>query len=194
MAVSSRNPRPPFGSATALGDVSAADGGEHGGAAVIQALAGVQDDFVGRRFAALRIDELARLRGKGDADAAVLANGMLNHHDGVGAKGNGRASHDLDCLARTHYAREALPGADFANHLELARQVDGAHRIPIANRAGQRGDVAVGSDIFGQHASGGGFQTHFFGGGCRARGAYGGEDGLAGLVECQGRHSFYYDR
>ena len=173
---------------------TAAEGGEHGGVAVVQAFACAQNDFASRRLAAPRVDELSRFGGKADADAAVLADGVLNHHHGIGARGNGRAGHDFNRLAGTDCAREALAGAHLANDLQLAGQVDGAHGITVANRAGRGRDVAVGCDVFGQQASGGGFQARLFDGWDRARCAYVGEDGLASLVERQSGHSFYYDR
>ena len=153
----------------------------------------MEDHFVGRRFRALGIDELARLGGQADADAAVHADGVLDHHHGIGARGNGRAGHDFDRLAGTDYAREALAGAHLADDLQLAGQVGGTHGITVANRAGHGGDVAVGGDVFGQHASGGRFQAGLFDGGDRARGAYGRENGLAGLGKRQRRHYFHYE-
>ena len=169
---------------------------QHCGVAGVQALAGAQNDFVGRRFRGLRIDELARRGGAADANVAVLADGVLDHHHRIFALRPTARSSTISIPALpgpTTPAKRSRCG-HLADDFQLAGQVGGAHRIPVANRAGGGGHVPVGSGVFGQHAPGGRFQGHLFNGGGSARGAYGRENGLAGLGERQRRHYFYYER
>ena len=48
----------------------------------------------------------------------------------------------------------ALAGAHLANHGQYTRNVGGANCESVANGAGQRGRIAVGGDIFGEHPAG----------------------------------------
>ena len=112
------------------------------------------------------VDELAGLGAGIDEDAIAFAAGVLHHDDGVGTGGQGRAGHDLDGLAAADFAGEAGAGADFADHLERARQVGGMHREAVADGARHGRVVAVSGDIFGKHAS----PRRLPGRRCRARG------------------------
>ncbi len=116
----------------------------------------MQHHFLSARFAALRIDELMRLGGAINTHPTVFANGVLHHHYRVGADRHGRAGHDLDCLSSAHFAEESFAGAHFADDLQLAGEVDGAHGEAIAHGAGESGDIAVGGHVFGEHTSHGG--------------------------------------
>ena len=137
--------------------------GQQGYVAVIEARARAQDHLAGRRLTAPRIDELERLGGAIDAHAPVLAGGVLDHDDGVGAGRYWRAGHDLDGLARADLATEALPGADFSDDLERAGKIARTHGIPVAHRARHRRRIAVGRHIFGQYAAASFLDAHALG-------------------------------
>ena len=59
-------------------------------------------------------------------------------------------------------AREPLARANLADDLQLAGKIDGAHGESVAHRARQRRRVAVGRDIFGEHASRGAIEPGLF--------------------------------
>ena len=141
------------------------------------------------RFAALRIDELPRFGGAVDDHLAALAAGVFHHHDRVGAGRDGRAGHDLHCLARADDAVEALARAHFADDFERAGQIDGAHCVAIADGARERRRIAVGGDIFRQHASRRLGKSGPLGGRLRAQSAHHAENGLASFRECHHRHT-----
>ena len=83
------------------------------------------------------------------------------------------------------FAGEALPGAHFADDQQFARQVGGAHSVAVAHGAGERGGVAVGGDVFGQHAAGRGVERDCFRLGGGTRGAHSFEHHGARGVERQ---------
>ena len=136
---------------------------------------------------------MPRFGGAVDDDAAAFAPRVLHHHHGVGAGGNGRAGHDLDRLAGGDVAGKTFAGADFADDFELPGQIGGAHRVAVADGARQRGGIAVGGDIFGQHAPGGLEQAEVSStaGACAPR-AHRAEHGFASLEKCQRRHTLHY--
>ncbi len=74
---------------------------------------------------------------------------------------------------------------------QLARQVDGAHGIAVAHRARQRGSVAVGGNVFGQHASGCFIQPGFLRLWNLPPRACFPQHGFPSFRECQRRHAFY---
>ncbi len=162
-------------------------GGEQRDVSVVQALARVQQRFSGRRFATSRIDVLSRFRRLGNAHPAAHRDGVLHHHHGVRARGQGRAGHDGDCLSGAGFAREAFARADLADDIQLAREIRRAHRKTIADGAGKRRGIAVGRHGFRQHASHGGEQRGLLDGGLGRR-AQGLDDGFSRLGECQRGH------
>ena len=103
--------------------------------------------------------------------------------------GNGRAGHDLDGLPRGELSGEALAGAHFADDLELSGQIDGAHRVAVADGSRHRGRIAVRGDILREHASGGIGKGNLLDGGLGAPLAHGAENGFASIRKCQRRHA-----
>ena len=95
--------------------------------------------------------------------------------------GNRRAGHDLDRLPGGDFAGEPLAGAHLADDFQLARQIDGAHRVAVADGARQRRGIAVGRDIFRQHAPGGLRKRNLLDGGERPPAAHVPQNGLASI-------------
>ena len=56
-------------------------------------------------------------------------------------------------FARLHFARESLARAHFADHEQVAWQIRGAHRKPVAHGARDRRVIAIGQHRLGQHAA-----------------------------------------
>ena len=123
------------------------------------------------------------------SDPPTFAARMLDHHDGVGAGGNGCAGHDLDGLSFGDAPFEAPAGAHLADDLELSRQIDGAHGIAVAHGARDGGGIAVGFGVRREHAPGGIGEGNFLDGRLDAALAHGAENGFAGIHKCQRRHA-----
>ena len=81
------------------------------------------------------------------------AAGVLNHNHRVRARGHGSAGHDFNRLANPDRAFENFPGAHFADHLQVAGQIGRADGKSIAGRARKGRIIAVGEDVFGEHAT-----------------------------------------
>ena len=119
---------------------------------------------------------------------AVFAAGVLDHDDGIGARGDRSAGHNLDCFVGTDDARETVAGADFADDAEAPGKVGGAKGESVADGAGESGGVAVGGDGLGENASGAIGKPHGFDRRQRAGSGDDANDHLARLSECQRGH------
>ena len=116
---------------------------------------------------------------------------MLHHHHRIGAARHGSAGHDLDRFARLHFARERLARAHFADHEQIAGQIGGAHREPVANGARDGRVVAIGQHRLGQHAASDFRKAHLLGGRLGTRCAYLIQHTLARLFEGECGHDCY---
>ncbi|PWU03493.1 MAG: hypothetical protein C5B51_18930 [Terriglobia bacterium] len=178
-----RNDRPPVD-----GGVLAAERRQHGGVGVVQPFAGTQNHLVNGGFAALRINELARLGGAIDAHTAVDALRMLHHDHRIRSVGNRRTGHDLDRLPRLYFALKTFPGAHLADDFEFPGNIAGSNGISVAHRTGERWHVTVRGDVFRKHASRGARQMNLFRAKHVALATNMQEDALARFGKCQRRH------
>ncbi len=80
---------------------------------------------------------------------------MLHHHNRVGAIRYGRAGHNFHGLPPLDSPFEPRARANFADDFKFARSFGGADCKSIAHGARRGRRIAVGRDVFRQHASGG---------------------------------------
>jgi hypothetical protein len=140
-------------------------------------------------FCPLRIDERAPFLSPRDTDAIRGALDVFDHDNCIRAFWNGRSGHDFDGFPMAYDARKDAPGTHLADNVKFARKFRGAHREPITDGAGERGNVTVGPDIFGEHAAAGVRKWDGFGvETCRGR-ANSLDDAGSRLLECEYPHA-----
>ena len=135
--------------------LSSADHREKADLRKSEMMTGAQDDLAALRLGALRSKILARLYRTRNRNAIFETLHVLHHHHSVHASGQGSAGHDLDCSSCAHFALEHCTCAHFADDAEFAGDIRCAHGEPIPSGTVERRIIAVGGDVFGQHATGG---------------------------------------
>ena len=87
----------------------------------------------------------------------VFALGIFDHHDGIGARWNGRARHDFGRLPGCNlgralfYSGSGLDLGDTTQSSRRGRDVGSPHCKSVTGGAGERREIAVGAQIFCQH-------------------------------------------
>jgi hypothetical protein len=135
------------------GNALAADHGERGDLGESETGADLYDDVAGSRFRAVWIEIIAGLERSINRHAIAGVAGMLDHHDRVGTRGHRSACHYFNSLTSSDRSFKKFAGADFADDMELARQIGGADRETVAGGAGKRRIIAIGDDVFGKDAA-----------------------------------------
>ena len=77
---------------------------------------------------------------------------MLHHHHCIRPVRNRRARHDLNRFTGFQRTLKTLPGPDLADYPNPPRHVNGSDREAIPHRAVERRIIAVGGNIFSEHA------------------------------------------
>ncbi len=117
-------------------------------------------------FGSARDDILAGLDGalnlydgNGRGRPASITVGVFDHHDGIGACGDGSPGHDFGTFASINdNVTGVLSGSDFGNDLQAGwnlSQIGGPDGKAITRGSWKRRQVAVGADLLGENAASG---------------------------------------
>ncbi len=132
-------------------------GGGRGGQRVrVEPDAGVQYQVAGAEVLARVPDVAAALDDGVDPDAALDGRGLLDGHDGVRARGEGGAGHDLHAGAAAEDRVLRRAGEHFAGDVQgdAGYEVGGAHGVAVHGGVGESGHVAARQHGLGQRAAG----------------------------------------
>ena len=113
----------------------------------------IDDHFPRDDVAGARANARSGLNGRGDLDAVVLLDNVLDRDDGVGALGYDAARRDRHRLAGGQRARRGAAGGNMPHDRKRSGRVPGAEREAVHRRARKRRQVDCSTRGFGEDTS-----------------------------------------